>query len=261
MNKRLLTGTILGLGAVGAGYAIYKASSKACHSAMEPEIGGFVSPGFDTVRDAFADNFKLRDELGGAVCAYYKGVKVVDLWGGVRNKVTGEPWQEDTMVVVYSTTKGLAAMTLALAHSRGWIDYDEQVAAYWPEFAQNGKENVTVRQLLAHQAGLYCLDEKLDRELLSDPDRLAALLARQKPAWEPGPELHIMPLPSDSLKARFFDAPIQSIEPSASSSRTRSLPRSASNFTSAYRSLYPRHDLRLSSDRNSPRCCLDFRSA
>ena len=186
MNKRLLTETILGLGAVGAGYAIYKASSRACLSAMEPEIGGSVGPGFESVRQAFVENFTNRNELGGAVCAYYKGEKVVDLYGGVRNKATGEPWQEDTMVVVYSTTKGLAAMTLALAHSRGWIDYDERVATYWPEFAQNGKENVTVRQLLAHQAGLFALDQKLDRDLLFDPDRLATVLARQKPAWEPG---------------------------------------------------------------------------
>jgi CubicO group peptidase (beta-lactamase class C family) len=108
------------------------------------------------------------------------------LWGGVRNKATGEPWQEDTMVLVYSATKGLAAMTLAVAHSRGWLDYEERVCAYWPEFAQNEKERITVRQLLAHQAGLFAFDEPVDRGVVADPDRLAAVLARQKPAWEPG---------------------------------------------------------------------------
>jgi CubicO group peptidase (beta-lactamase class C family) len=77
-------------------------------------------------------------------------------------------------------------MTLALAHSRGWLDYDERVATYWPEFAQHGKELVTVRQLLAHQAGLYALDAPIDRALVADLDRLAVVLARQKPAWEPG---------------------------------------------------------------------------
>ena len=77
-------------------------------------------------------------------------------------------------------------MTLAIAHSRGWLDYEEKVCTYWPEFAQQGKESVTVRQLLAHQAGLFGLDEPLDRELVADLDRLAAVLARQKPAWEPG---------------------------------------------------------------------------
>jgi CubicO group peptidase (beta-lactamase class C family) len=150
------------------------------------EIGGEAARGFEGVREAFVENFLSRRELGGAVCAYVRGEKVVDLWGGVRNKSTRQPWEKDTMVIVHSTTKGLSAMTLAVAHSRGWLDYEERVARYWPEFAQRGKERVTVRQLLAHQAGLYALDEPLDRALVADPDRLAAVLARQKPAWPPG---------------------------------------------------------------------------
>ena len=143
-------------------------------------------PRFEAVREAFAENFARRGELGGACCAYQRGEKVVDLWGGIRNKQTGEPWERDTMVIVYSATKGLAAMTLALAHSRGWLDYEERVAHYWPEFAQHGKETITVRQLLAHQAGLFALDEPVDRSVVADLDRLAVVLARQKPAWEPG---------------------------------------------------------------------------
>jgi CubicO group peptidase (beta-lactamase class C family) len=149
-------------------------------------VFGDVSEGFDDVRDAFTDNFIRRGELGGACCVYHHGRKVVDLWGGLRNKATGEPWERDTMTIVYSATKGLAAMTLALAHSRGWLDYEERVSAYWPEFAQQGKERITVRQLLAHQAGLFALDEPADRDLVADPDRLAVVLARQKPVWEPG---------------------------------------------------------------------------
>ncbi len=145
-----------------------------------------MSAGFEAVRDAFAENFSRRRELGGACCVYHRGKRVVDLWGGVRNKATGEPWQENTMVVVYSATKGLAAMTLAIAHSRGWLDYEERVCKYWPEFAQQGKERITVRQLLAHQAGLFAFDEQADRSLVADLDRLAVVLARQKPAWEPG---------------------------------------------------------------------------
>src|ERR1051325_4416144 len=90
------------------------------------------------------------------------------------------------MVLVHSTTKGLAAMTLAIAHSRGWLDYDERVCAYWPEFAQNGKENITIRQLLAHQAGLFGFDEPVDWTTVADLDRLAAIMARQRPAWPPG---------------------------------------------------------------------------
>jgi len=149
-------------------------------------VEGFVSRGFEAVREAFADNFARRRELGGACCVYRRGEEVVDLWGGARNKRTGEPWERDTMVIVYSATKGLAAMTLAIAHSRGWLDYEERVCTYWPEFAQHGKAQITVRQLLAHQAGLYVLDEPVDRSLVADLDRLAVVLARQKPAWEPG---------------------------------------------------------------------------
>jgi CubicO group peptidase (beta-lactamase class C family) len=149
-------------------------------------VKGHVSPGFESVRDAFAENFTRRHELGGACCVYHRGKKVVDLWGGIRNQATGEPWEQDTMVVVHSATKGLAAMALAIAHSRGWLDYEERVASYWPEFAENGKGTITVRQLLAHQAGLFAFDEPVDRRVVADPDQLAAVMARQKPAWEPG---------------------------------------------------------------------------
>jgi CubicO group peptidase (beta-lactamase class C family) len=150
------------------------------------EIGGFVYPGFEPVRDAFLENFTERNELGGACCVYYRGQKFVDLWGGIRNSRTGEPWLENTMVVVYSATKGLAAMTLALAHSRGWLDYDERIARYWPEFARNGKDAITVRQLLAHQAGLFAFDEPVTKDDIADLDRLALILARQTPAWPAG---------------------------------------------------------------------------
>jgi len=150
------------------------------------EVQGHVGRGLEAVREAFAENFARRRELGGACCAFYRGEKVVDLWGGIRNKQTDEPWEQDTMVVVHSATKGLAAMTLAIAHSRGWLDYEERVCAYWPEFAQQGKERITVRQLLAHQAGLFAFDEPVDRSTVADLDRLAVVMARQKPTWEPG---------------------------------------------------------------------------
>jgi CubicO group peptidase (beta-lactamase class C family) len=150
------------------------------------DVHGDVAPGFEGVREAFAENFTRRRESGGACCAYRRGTKVVDLWGGVRDRNTAEPWEQDTMVIVYSATKGLAAMTLAVAHSRGWLDYDERVCRYWPEFGQNGKERITVRQLLAHQAGLYAFDKPVDRAVVADLDRLSVELARQRPAWEPG---------------------------------------------------------------------------
>lgn len=151
-----------------------------------PSIDGFVAHGFEPVREAFLDNFKRRGELGAACCVYRHGEKVVDLWGGVRDRKSGDPWRADTMVVVHSATKGLAAMVLAVLHSRGMLDYDERVAAYWPEFAQAGKERITVRQLLAHQAGLYGFDEPVDAQVVADPDRLAAIMARQRPLFPPG---------------------------------------------------------------------------
>jgi CubicO group peptidase (beta-lactamase class C family) len=155
-------------------------------SPRDLSVEGHVKAGFEAVRHAFAENFTRRHELGGACCAYVRGEKVVDLWGGFRTQDPEAPWQSDTMVIVYSATKGPAAMTLALAHSRGWLDYEQPVASYWPEFAQHGKGAITVRQLLAHQAGLFALDEPVTVALVASPDRLAAVLARQKPAWSPG---------------------------------------------------------------------------
>ena len=152
------------------------------------DIGGFVAPGFEPVEEEFARNFEKRGEIGAAVCVYHRGDKVVDLWGGVRDAKTGELWREDTMMLAFSTTKGMAAVAVAVAHSRGYLDLDERVATYWPEFAQHGKDRVTVRQLLSHQAGLPAIDEPLTIEKLADLDRMAEILANQKPAWEPGQE-------------------------------------------------------------------------
>jgi CubicO group peptidase (beta-lactamase class C family) len=149
-------------------------------------IEGTVAPGFERVRAVFESNFTRHGELGAACAAYLRGAPVVDLWGGWRDSSRSAPWAQDTLVLVYSTSKGLAAMTLALAHSRGWLDYDATVASYWPEFAQNGKASVTVRQLLSHQAGLCAIDEPLTAARLGDLDGLAEVLARQRPAWEPG---------------------------------------------------------------------------
>jgi CubicO group peptidase (beta-lactamase class C family) len=149
-------------------------------------IGGSVAPGFEDVREEFRRNFADRRELGAAVAAYVDGEKVVDLWGGYRDARRQERWEEDTLVLVYSTSKGMSAIAVALAHSRGLLDYDATVASYWPEFAQHGKDAITVRQLLSHQAGLSGLDVLLDARKLADLDAVADALARQKPAWKPG---------------------------------------------------------------------------
>jgi len=147
---------------------------------------GWVAPGFEEVQREFERNFIERGEIGAAVAAYWRGEKVVDLWGGRRSPYGDAPWNEDTMVLVNSSTKGLAAMTVAVAHARGWLDYDAPVARYWPEFAQNGKGAITVRQLLGHEAGLVTLDEAPRVEMMRDLDRVARLLARQAPDWPPG---------------------------------------------------------------------------
>jgi CubicO group peptidase (beta-lactamase class C family) len=151
-----------------------------------PLARGTVAPGFEEVRAEFEKNFAERGEIGAAVAAYWRGEKVVDLWGGRRTPEGDAPWNEDTMVAVMSTTKGLSAMTLAVANARGWLDYDAEVARYWPEFAQNGKGAITVRQLVGHEAGLVLLDEELPLAKMRDLDAVARLLARQKPAWPPG---------------------------------------------------------------------------
>jgi CubicO group peptidase (beta-lactamase class C family) len=149
-------------------------------------IEGYVAPGYEEVRDRFRENFTRRRELGAACAAYVHGEKVVDLWGGYRDAARQDRWEEDTLVLVYSSSKGMAGLAVALANSRGLIDYDATVASYWPEFAQNGKSEITVRQLLAHQAGLSGLDVRLDARKLADPDVVADALARQEPAWKPG---------------------------------------------------------------------------
>lgn len=149
-------------------------------------IRGDVDEGYGPVADAFRRNFAERGEIGAACAVYRDGRKVVDLWGGYRDGETRAEWREDTIVVMFSTTKGVAALALALAHSRGLLDHDQPVAAYWPEFAWRGKADITIRQLLSHQAGLPVLDVPLTIDDLADPDRLAAALALQAPCWAPG---------------------------------------------------------------------------
>ena len=124
-------------------------------------------------------------EVGAAVAVYRDGRKVVDLWGGYRNGTTRAPWERDTIVTVFSTTKGVAALTVALAASRGVVDYDARVADYWPEFAQAGKGAVTVRQLLGHQAGLPVIKPPLTLADIADPEKLSKKIAARL-LWPPG---------------------------------------------------------------------------
>jgi len=149
-------------------------------------IHGSVEPGFEKVKEKFAENFEKGEEVGAACTVYHKGKKIVDLWGGYRDKKSKDPWKEDTMVLVFSTTKGISGLAVALAHTRGYFEYDEKVSKYWPEFAQKGKENITVRQLLSHQAGLCAIDEPMDLDTLGDVEKMGKIIAEQAPLWEPG---------------------------------------------------------------------------
>ena len=143
-------------------------------------ISGNVEEGYGPVADAFRTNFASGEEIGAALAVYRDGHRVVDLWGGYSDGVAKAPWEVDTLVSVFSTTKGVASMAVAVAHSRGLLDYDETVASYWPEFAQAGKEEVTVRQLLSHQAGLPVIDVRLSLDDLASLDRMSDVMAGTK---------------------------------------------------------------------------------
>ena len=149
-------------------------------------VQGDVKPGYAAVAEAFARNLAARREVGAACAVSVGGEIVADLWGGSRDPARGLPWAGDTLVNVFSTTKGVSSVALAHAHSRGLFSYDAPVARYWPEFAAAGKDGVTVRQLLSHQAGLCAIDEPLSLAALADPDTVAAAIAAQRPAWTPG---------------------------------------------------------------------------
>ncbi|MDG5788837.1 serine hydrolase [Evansella sp. AB-P1] len=147
-------------------------------------VYGEVALGFEKVKEEFKRNFVEREELGAACTIYYKGEKVVDLWGGLREEK--EKWKENTKVLIFSATKGIAAIVFAKLHSDGLIDYEEKIATYWPEFSQKGKGNITVRQLLSHQSGLVLLEEKLSISELDNFNKTAEIIAKAEPMWEPG---------------------------------------------------------------------------
>lgn len=188
-------GTQLATGEIGAADLPDVTCVMVCRPSHKPrlgyrehmtDIGGNAEPGFGAVADAFKANFEEHNEVGAACSVVQDGRLVVDLWGGHRDKKRTKPWVQDTLVTMFSTTKGMASTAVAVAHGRGLFDVDERVSTYWPEFAQNGKQDVTVDQLLRHEAGLAVIDTKLTPEIIDDFDRFGAILAEQKPGWEPG---------------------------------------------------------------------------
>ena len=153
---------------------------------MAMKIEGACDPKFNRVKEAFAENFEKRNEVGAAVAVMLDGKSVVDIWAGHADEAKTRPWTRDTLVNVYSTTKGVTAICAHRLADQGLLDIDAPVAKYWPEFAQAGKEKIPVRFLLSHRAGLPAVRKPLDDDALFNWNKMTTALAEQEPWWEPG---------------------------------------------------------------------------
>jgi CubicO group peptidase (beta-lactamase class C family) len=149
-------------------------------------ICGTCDPRFALVRDAFAENFTRRGDIGAGLSVFHRDECVVDIWAGTADPRTGVPWQQDTLCGVFSSTKGVTATCVNMLVNRGVLDPAAPVATYWPEFAQSGKTGITVAGLLSHQAGLPKLDVPLPLEQALQWTPMIDALAKQKPWWVPG---------------------------------------------------------------------------
>lgn len=153
---------------------------------MTAAVQGICAPGFENVRAEFERNFAERGEVGASLAVTLDGEFVVDLWGGHADAARTRPWQHDSLVNVYSTSKGMTALCAHLLADRGELDLDAPVARYWPEFAQAGKDGIPVRWLLSHRAGLIGPRAPLTADDAHDWEKTCAVLAATEPWWEPG---------------------------------------------------------------------------
>jgi CubicO group peptidase (beta-lactamase class C family) len=153
---------------------------------MGTEIYGHFDSKFGRVADTLAASVDEGNDLGASFAVSVAGEMVVDIWAGHLDEPRTRPWQEDTIVNVYSTTKTMSFLCALKLADRDELNFDQNVAEYWPEFAQNGKEAVKVWHLMNHAAGLSGLDEPVTTSDLYDWDKITTLLAAQKPWWEPG---------------------------------------------------------------------------
>jgi CubicO group peptidase (beta-lactamase class C family) len=153
---------------------------------MTIDISGNCADKLGAVKDAFAVNFAKNGDVGASVAVVMNNELVVDLWGGYQDVRRTTPWQRDTIINVFSTTKTMSCLSLLVLASRGLVDVDAPVEKYWPEFGQNGKGNVLVRHLLSHTAGLPAWDQRIEATDLYDWDKVTGLLAKQATWWEPG---------------------------------------------------------------------------
>lgn len=150
------------------------------------DAAGLVEPGWESVKEAFEKNFELGEEIGAAASVYHRGRKVVDLWGGSFDETAAQPYDDSTLQLVFSTSKGIVAIAVAMCVQRGLLDYDEKVATYWPEFAAHGKGEATVAQLLSHQCGLIAPDVAVTVADALDWKLMTELMADTKPDWPIG---------------------------------------------------------------------------
>ncbi len=150
------------------------------------QIHGTNDPKFDAVRDYFVANFDKGLEVGASAVVTLDGEVVLDLWGGVADQETDQPWERDTIVNVWSTTKTMAGTCMLMLADRGELDFDAPVAAYWPEFAAAGKEGVLVRHVMGHTSGLSGWEPAITADDLYDWEKATSLLAAQEPLWTPG---------------------------------------------------------------------------
>ena len=159
-------------------------------SVMNGVVQGYCAPQFERVMDAFIENLNTRGEIGASVCITFEGETVVDLWGGLARRPKegkpGTPWEQDTVCVVFSSTKGATALCAHMLASRGILDLDAPVAEYWPEYAVNGKEDTRVSMMLDHTAGSPAHRTPVKKGGTADFDYMADLLAQEEPHWAPG---------------------------------------------------------------------------
>ncbi len=150
------------------------------------DADGFVAPGWEPVKAAFETSFALGEEVGAAASVYHRGEKVVDIWGGRFDATGDRPYDDSTLQLIFSTTKGIVAIAVAMCVQRGLFDYGDKVATYWPEFAEHGKGDATIAQLLSHQCGLIAPDAPVTLADALDWKTITAMLADTKPDWPIG---------------------------------------------------------------------------
>ena len=153
---------------------------------MSSQVHGFVAHGFEKIKTTFQEIISQAPEAGSAVSMWHKGENVVNLWGGLANRETKAAWEEDTKVVVFSSTKGLMSLALARLFEAGKFSYDELVSKYWPEYEGAGKERTTIAQLVSHQAGVPFFAADIQPEQVTNWDYMVSKIEQEAPMWQPG---------------------------------------------------------------------------